>query len=65
MFGRHSDDARLRARRQMGITALNFAANATTTAGNNTVITVAGQGTLRLSGVTGANIDITDFIVLP
>ena len=29
------------------------------------VITIAGPGTIRLSGVTGANIDITDFILAP
>ena len=29
------------------------------------VITIAGQRTIRLSGVTGANIDITEFILAP
>jgi Ca2+-binding RTX toxin-like protein len=49
--------------RPLGITAATFAANVTRTAGNNTLVTVAGQGTIRLSGVTGANIDATDFIL--
>ena len=54
-----------RLRRGLGITAATFAGSVSNTAGNNTVITIAGQGTIRLSGVTGANIDITDFILAP
>jgi Ca2+-binding RTX toxin-like protein len=51
--------------RGLGITAATFAANVTATAGTNTVITIAGQGTIRLTGVTGVNIDATDFILAP
>ena len=60
MFGRDSYDLR-----GLGITAATFAANVTRTAGSNTVITVVGQGTIRLSGVVGTNIDATDFILAP
>jgi Ca2+-binding RTX toxin-like protein len=49
----------------LGITAATFAANVTHTAGANTVVTVAGGGTIRLSGVNGAAIDASDFILAP
>ena len=49
----------------LGITAATFAANVTHTAGSNTVITIVGRGTIRLSGVTGPNVDVTDFILAP
>jgi Ca2+-binding RTX toxin-like protein len=51
--------------RPLGITAATFAANVTHTAGSNTVITVAGGGTIRLSGVNGPAIDASDFILAP
>jgi Ca2+-binding RTX toxin-like protein len=51
--------------RGLGITAATFAANVSNTAGNNTLITIAGQGTIRLTGINGANIDVTDFILAP
>ena len=51
--------------RGLGITAATFAANVTHTAGSNTVITIAGQGTIRLSGVNGPAIDASDFILAP
>ena len=51
MLGRDSYDARLSARRQAVLArSLSFERS---------------QGTIRLSGVTGANIDITDFILAP
>jgi Ca2+-binding RTX toxin-like protein len=49
----------------LGITAANFAANVSRTAGTNTVITVLGHGTIRLAGINGPAIDITDFILAP
>jgi len=49
--------------RPLGITAATFAANVTRTAGANTLVTIAGVGTIRLSGVNGAAIDATDFIL--
>jgi len=49
----------------LGITAATFAANVSHTAGANTVVTVAGGGTIRLSGVNGAAIDASDFILAP
>jgi Ca2+-binding RTX toxin-like protein len=50
--------------RGLGITAATFAARVSITGGGgNTLITVAGQGTIRLSGVTVANVTVADFVL--
>jgi Ca2+-binding RTX toxin-like protein len=51
--------------RGLGITAATFASQVTITnaGGGSTLITVVGQGTVRLSGVTLANVTITDFVL--
>ncbi len=51
--------------RGLGITAATFASQVTITnaGGGSTLITVVGQGTVRLSGVTVANVTVTDFVL--
>ncbi len=49
----------------LGITAATFAANVTITnaGGGATLITIAGQGTIRLVGVTVSAVTVTDFVL--
>jgi Ca2+-binding RTX toxin-like protein len=49
--------------RGLGITAANFAANVSRTPGANTLITITGHGTIRLTGVNGNTVDATDFLL--
>jgi Ca2+-binding RTX toxin-like protein len=53
--------------RGLGITAANFASRVViaNAGGGNALITIAGQGTIRLTGVTAANVNSTDFLVGP
>jgi hypothetical protein len=51
--------------RGLSITTANFAANVTIANGGGgaTLITVAGHGTIRLTGIAVGAVNITDFIV--
>jgi Ca2+-binding RTX toxin-like protein len=53
--------------RGLGITAANFAARVTiaNAGGGNTLITITGQGTIRLAGVASNTVNSTDFLVGP
>jgi Ca2+-binding RTX toxin-like protein len=51
--------------RALGITAANFAARVTIAkaAGGGALVTIAGQGSIRIAGVTAANLTVSDFLV--
>ena len=51
----------------LGITAANFVTNVaiSNAGGGNTLVTIAGHGTIRLAGVTVGNVSSTDFLVGP
>jgi Ca2+-binding RTX toxin-like protein len=49
----------------LGITAATFAANVTIAGGANTLVVIAGAGSISLQGVAPAEITVADFLLAP